>query len=401
MKLILIIVIITSIALIGSQLTFLSRRLPIGSRHVLMTGTEFIFVGLIFGPGLLNLIDATTMKQLHPFLSFGLGWIGFMFGLQFDRRKVRFLPKNYFTITTIISLVTILIVGIVFWFILGQYRHLSQSIVLVLSMTLAATAACTGQSSMAIVHRDFGVPSRGVMNLFRYIAAVDALFSILVAGYALCYLKVNEDALTIAVHLQAAKWFLISVVIGVIIGYVFHFMTYYKLDQNELLLITIGVVMLASGISLFLELSSLFIPFIMGYIVANRSLRNSRVLEIMIRSEKSVYIMLVILAGAAWDLNLHIHAVLLLLYVIIRAAAKIFGGWLATRLAAPNFPVPARMGLGLLSQGGVSIAILINLQQAYTDPIIHEIFAIVIFAALINELISPTLITRIVEMEHV
>ncbi|MBN2008144.1 cation:proton antiporter [candidate division KSB1 bacterium] len=399
MKIILIIVITATIALIGSQFTFNSRKIPLGTRHILLTGTEFIFIGLLIGPGFLQLINPDAAQQLHPFLSFGLGWIGFLFGLQFDINKVRFLPKNYFSITAVLAIITMLVVFWVFWVIFIGTLSYGHAHAWVLAMIMAAVAACTGQSSMAIVHRDHHIPSKGLMNLFRYIAAVDALFSIMICGLALCYHKVDQPFYTTAYHLSAWAWFIVSLSIGGILGFVFHFLSYHKVTQDELLLVTIGLVMFASGISLFLKLSPLLVTFAMGFIVANRSSRNTRVLEIMIRSEKSVYILLVILAGASWQLSRAIPIGLAFLFIVVRAFGKYIGGFVAAKMIKTEFKVPTNMGLGLLSQGGVAIAILVNVQQVFRESSINLIFTIIIIAIIVNEFISPRLVIKLTGKE--
>ena len=47
MKLLLAIVLIALIALIGSRLTFFSRRLTMGLKNIIFTGTEYIFLGVV------------------------------------------------------------------------------------------------------------------------------------------------------------------------------------------------------------------------------------------------------------------------------------------------------------------------------------------------------------------
>ena len=80
MKLLLSIVIIVVIAVVGSRLTFLNRRLPLGFRNIIFTGIEYIFIGVLLGQMGLNIIDSTSLNNLEPMLVFGLSIIGFLFG---------------------------------------------------------------------------------------------------------------------------------------------------------------------------------------------------------------------------------------------------------------------------------------------------------------------------------
>jgi len=67
MKLLLFIVIIVAIAIAGSRITFLNRKLPLGFRSIIFTGSEYIFIGVLLGGMGLNLVDAKSLKNLEPF----------------------------------------------------------------------------------------------------------------------------------------------------------------------------------------------------------------------------------------------------------------------------------------------------------------------------------------------
>ncbi|MBN1225825.1 MAG: hypothetical protein JXA79_02420 [Deltaproteobacteria bacterium] len=89
MKLLLSIAIIVAIAVIGSHLTFLNRKLPLGFRNIIFTGIEYIFIGALLGRMGLNLIDAKSLNNVEPLLIFALSWIGFLFGLQFKFSTIK------------------------------------------------------------------------------------------------------------------------------------------------------------------------------------------------------------------------------------------------------------------------------------------------------------------------
>ncbi len=396
MKLILTIILVMLIAIIGSEYTFIRKRIPLGTRHILLTGTEFIFIGFLLGPTFLNILDSVTIRSLHPLLSFGLGWIGFLFGLQFDFSKIKILPHNYFSITLLQAFVTLTFIFFIFFGIFIYIFNQSINEAFIYALTLASAGACTGQASMAIVHRDFKIPSRGLMNLFRYIASVDALVSIFIFGLALCYSKSNTVNSISLNHLDSFMWLGLSITLGLIMGIIFHLLTYVRLNQDELILIIIGVVTFSAGVGLYLRLSPLLINFFMGIFIANSTHRNVRVFEIMIRAEKSIYILLVLLAGATWQPVSMGSVGLIFSYIISRGLGKLFGGYITSKLSPTGFHIPPYFGLGLLSQGGIAIAIIINFQLIHNEFPVNLILTIVIFGALINELISPSFVLKLV-----
>ncbi len=76
------------VALIGARFSFSTLRAPPGPRLVLRTGTHFLLIGFLLGPHVLGLLSQDSLRQLFPLLGMGLGWIGFLFGLQLDRRNL-------------------------------------------------------------------------------------------------------------------------------------------------------------------------------------------------------------------------------------------------------------------------------------------------------------------------
>ena len=87
------IVILITIAFAGARLSF--SNIPfVGDVYLFfLTGTEFIIVGLVLGPEILNL-NADVLNGMDPFIGLGLGWLGILYGIQFDAKKLRRFPPG-------------------------------------------------------------------------------------------------------------------------------------------------------------------------------------------------------------------------------------------------------------------------------------------------------------------
>ena len=83
------------LALLGARFSFSTVRVPPGPRLVFRTGTHFLLLGFVLGPQLLGLLTEDAVRQLFPLLGMGLGWIGFLFGLQLDHRNLRQFPLGF------------------------------------------------------------------------------------------------------------------------------------------------------------------------------------------------------------------------------------------------------------------------------------------------------------------
>ena len=110
MKILLAAVVLAVLALVGSRRVMRRARVPLGAQLIFATGTEFVFVGLLLGESWLGVIDGAAVRGLEPFVVVALGWIGLVFGLQFERRSLRALPPNFFTLSVVQALVTLVVV---------------------------------------------------------------------------------------------------------------------------------------------------------------------------------------------------------------------------------------------------------------------------------------------------
>jgi hypothetical protein len=62
MKIIFALLIIILLAFSGYHISFKRLRLPLFAREFHLTGTEFLFLGLLMGPLFFNLLDAPTLQ---------------------------------------------------------------------------------------------------------------------------------------------------------------------------------------------------------------------------------------------------------------------------------------------------------------------------------------------------
>ena len=95
MKIFFALLLIIFLAFSGYHLTFKRLKLPFFKYKIYLTGTEFLFLGLLLGPQFLNLLDTQTMGGLDPLSALLLGWIGLLFGFQFEFSRLRRFPEQF------------------------------------------------------------------------------------------------------------------------------------------------------------------------------------------------------------------------------------------------------------------------------------------------------------------
>ena len=137
------------IALIGYRRTFVRLHLPSGARLVFLTGTEFVLVGVALGDQLIGLLDEQTIRSLTPLFSLGLGFVGLIFGIQLEVGKLLRFPSRYFPMAVIQAAFTMLVVSWPCYLVLRDLFGDDGRSVLLASVVLGATAACTAQTPTA------------------------------------------------------------------------------------------------------------------------------------------------------------------------------------------------------------------------------------------------------------
>jgi Kef-type K+ transport system membrane component KefB len=156
----------------------------------------------------------------------------------------------------------------------------------------------------------------------------------------------------------------------------------------------------ASGTALRLQLSPLFVCTVVGALLANLSRDRQRIYQTLQSWEQPVYLVFLLLGGAflqfttAWILPLALG------YAGLRALGKVVGTYAATRLIGPGFPTPRRMGEGLVTQGGLSVAMALSGVLVYQGLPVRDgseamIFSVVVLGVVFSDLAGPFLTTDV------
>lgn len=386
------------LALVGARFSFSTLQVPPGPRLVFRTGTHFLFLGFILGPNLLSLLTQEAVQQLFPLLGMGLGWIGFLFGLQLDRRNLRQFPPVFFLLAIGQAILVFFIFLAVGWFVLlgsGQ----TGRIPLLLLMGAAATACISAPAGIALISANYLVRGK-VRDLLFFVASVDALVGI--GALQVVYALFPPLDLGVGLPLlPRLAWVVAALGLGVICGILFIWLTRPRPGGEEMVLFLLGIAAFASGAALQLQLSPLFVSVTMGAVVANFSADPQRVFRVLQNWEKPIYVVFLMLAGAL--LNFSTLWILLLAggYALVRGGGKVLSNMVMVQLLPFEFPPPRRFGLGLIPQGGISLAMAISTVLTYGGLMLDGrdaadlLFAVVVLGVILSELAGPFLTRNI------
>ncbi len=392
MKFLIAIVIILGTALIGSKITFLKDQFSFGFKNILLTGTEYILIGLFLGNIGLGILDTQTLGKFKPFLIFGLAWTGYLYGMQFEIKQIKKLPKMYFTITAIQSIITFITVATSISLLFFLRSGLNLKEVLSISVILGIIALSTAQSALAVVNRYSLFKCRKLFDLLRYISSVDGLFALL---FFSLFLSVSGPGplITIAV-MHALKWIFLTVFSGIIPALIFFLLNKSEYNHSEFILLLIGIIAFTGGYADHTGISPLISGLVAGIFIANTCKFRIRALTFLHSGEKAIYIILLLILGAGWNPDHSVYLYAVPIYIISRIAGKISGNFIAVKSFRSVFKIPPLIGLSLLSEGGISFGILVNFKLLYPETADKIIF-IIIISALMFELLSPKLILTV------
>ena len=356
--------------------------------------TGFLAAGLLMGPSVAAVISLQVATELLIITEIALGLICFTIGAELYLPKLRRVGRQVGWITVGQIGTTFLLVFGALWMIGVQPTF---------ALLLAATAGTTSPAATVVIVRSLRARGVYVDYLFGTVALGDAaaivLFSILlaVAGVSL---GIHAAASAVAVVFSVASNLALSLVLGIAGGVTIHTINRRQESSAEILIVTVGVVLLGTAVAAAFGLSPLLLNITCGAVVANIASRNSRVFRTIEPLTPPIYALFFVIAGTKLRPTLFLQPELLLgggVYVIGRAIGKYAGAWAGAQINRVDPPIRRWIGVSLLPQAGIALGLVLMLQLLgdgagpEIERAISTAVNVVLFAVFINEVLGPPL----------
>jgi len=392
LKIILALISLLILALLGSHSIRSRWKLPTPVRRLFDNALIFIGVGVAIGPAGVNLIGDDALEKLGPIIVISLGWIGFLFGVHLEWRRMRRLTSRIWMAAMGQAALT---VGLVF-FATYWFFHTWMPTTAQLPAALAATialAACAGGTAPNTVFQLGGRPRfvGEIAQSLRIIAVIDDLPGLLLFGVFFSFFPGSFGA--DAAFWPGVAWLGMTVMLGVLFGLLLKSLLVLARGEQAVWVAVFGVISLASGLASYLNLSPIFVGAIAGVTFANISGQKETVYEVLASSETTIYVLFLVLVGCLWSFDTMYLLPLVLLYVGARTLGKVVGVGVGYRLLGAPVGRERLGGLGLLGQGGIAIALAVNYARVFTSNVSSLVLTALIFGVLINEVLGPVLAT--------
>lgn len=360
----------------------------LGRRYLVVSGAEYLLLGVLLGPEVSGLIEASEVGGFAPLMSLALGWIGAVIGAQFLIPGLIRIPGRFFHSAFVEAIVTLGLVGVVMAVAFARLFGATLEAVALPALTLGAVATVSAPAGIALATLRLGRHDPAVRQL-EVATAVDAVVAIVAFGLLLSV--VNAAPAVTPRAPTATEWAVIGVAIGLIGGALFHLFLGGERKIDRLFIGLAGAVILVSGAAAYLRLSPLLPALLVGAILINTSRNRQAIKEVLARVERPLYFVLLIFAGAAWSPGGPATALVVLCFIGARIAAKLTGG-AAGALSAGNISeLGAGWGRALLGQGGLAVAIALNYSLLEDAPFAAAVFTAALVSVVISDIGSAHL----------
>jgi hypothetical protein len=362
----------------------------LGRRFLIVSRAEYLLLGILLGPEVAGLLNASVVGQFAPLMTLALGWIGALIGAQFHLPGLLRIDGVAYRVG-IFEAVTSMVVAAgacagLLMLLMGATRHDA----VIAGVALGAIATASAPAGIALVSRE--LRRRGpLVRQLEVATAIDALVAVTTFSVLVSIVHIAPPG--VARPPTPTEWAVISLAIGVVGGLLFHLFLRGEQNPDRLFIALGGALVLASGAAAYLRLSPLLPTMIIGMVLVNTSRDASAIREVLVRVERPLYYVLLLFVGAAWTRDPGVRWLLpVIAFLVVRVVAKVGSARLAARMAGTLNAVGPGWGQALLGHGGLALALAFNYQLLEELPFRAVVFTAAIASVLLTDITSARMV---------
>ncbi len=355
----------------------------------------YVFLGILFSPDVVSLIPAVdpefytfVLADLDYITKIALAFIAFTIGSELSIKNIRRLGKSIFYIVVIQSLAAFGFVAVAVY-VFGWSLYIA--------LLLGAIATATAPAATVMVLKEYnaeGPLTSTIMAVIGIDDAVALIFFSLISPLAYSLFKgkavlhYEEMFLLPLIEISGA------LIVGLFFGYLGQILITGYEEKTKKILALITMILLSSAISIYFGFSALIANMTVGFAVRNFAKKNLQVSEYLDTLTIPLYAMFFIIAGTEIrfsEMGSLSFLLIAVVYFTARSIGKIGGATFAARISDAPESVKKYVGLGLLPQSGVAIALAYSIQQQYAEApeVGLLIFNTLLLTAALTEVIGP------------
>ncbi len=342
------------LAFIGASIVagFVGGRFS--NRFKLPAVVGYLIVGLLLGPSFANVLNLGILDKMGVFNDLALAVVAFIIGSEMRLGTLRKLGKGIITIIFSESFGAFLFVA------LGVYLLTHK---IYLALIFGAMAPASAPAGTAVVLQEYKAKGPLTNSLYAVVGLDDGL-AIMIYAFASGLAKIFLTGSGLSfMNIIARPSIEIggAVILGGIMGLLLGYFIRRVYNKSDILAITLGCILLCTGLSKYFGLSLILANLSLGMVFANNFLlANRRTYQVIQSITLPIYIVFFVIAGAHLQIGLlPAMGVLGLIYIICRILGLMGGAYFGAAVSKSPPVVRKYLGLGILSQAGVAIGLAI------------------------------------------
>lgn len=355
----------------------------IATKFKLPSVSGYLVAGLFLGPSFFDLVTKTDSVNFEIISELALSFIAFSIGSEFVYSEIKKMGKNVVVITLLEVIGAIAVVFSVMYFVFNQD--------FALSIVIASMSAATAPAATLMVMKQYRAHGPVTKTLLP-VVALDDVFGIIAFGIALAVAKMSlntSGSSSVMMFFEPVIEIVGSIGLGVLIGVVLAVVAKKQQTKDDLQIVSITAIALATGLSNWLGLSSLLTNIVVGTVLVNLLKHSGRVFGSVNDFVPIFYVLFFTLAGASLDLSILVSVGSMgIAYIFARGIGKYLGTFMGASIVKAPDTVRKYLGFALLPQGGISIGLSVIVRQQLPQYA-TMITTIIMFSVLVYETSGP------------
>ena len=361
----------------------------------LPNATAYIVTGILIGPSVINLIPQEFISRTDFISDIALVFIAFTAGEFFKIKEIKKSIGKVLIITAIEAVASFALVFVLCAFVF----HLPVP----LSLLLAALSSATAPTSTIMTIKQ--TKSKGhYVNMLLQVIVVDSIISLLLYTVSVSICIGMKPGATLApadIAWPIAKM-LICLVIGVVFGFVLRFLISSKRTTDNRLIVVIAVLLLFCGICSLFGQSPLLGGIAIGLVYTNMSKGEDKIFAQVNYFIPPIMLVFFVRGGMNLDFSNFGKSsalttvpliVIVLGFLVARFIGKFGGSFLGSLATRQPKDTRKYLGLGLIPQASVAIALATLGARALTTNNMEEeatlVMTVILASSIIFEIIGP------------
>ena len=374
--------------------------------------TAYLVAGILVGPYLLGRIslpgpdlhlgftyaDFDTYKLLSDV---ALGFIAFAIGNEFRLATLKKTGKQATVIGIVQAVTTTLLVDAA---LIGLHFLMPDVLPLPAAIVLGAVASATAPAATLMVVRQYKAKGPLTDLLLPIVALDDAVGLVLFAvSFGVAKALVVGAVDVISVVLEPILEVVCSLILGAIMGYLFHLSERFFHSRSKRMAMSVTFVLLTVALSMMkfeighvhVGFSSLLVCMMMGTVFCNVCDFSEELMDRVERWSTPLLVLFFVISGAELELSVFTQWTVVLVgvvYIAFRSAGKYFGAGLSARSVKCEPSIVKYLGITLLPQAGVALGMANQVKQTENFGTVGAMVVnITLFSVLVYELVGPFL----------